>query len=135
MPDSAPLIRRLSERVAAVAANADLESNLGAAPFAGTISAVIYTPDTVLTGANTESRTISIINKGQAGAGTTAPASKAFVSGTNAPADDETAITLSSTAADLVVAEGDVIAWKSTHVGSTGLADPGGLASVEFTRS
>lgn len=135
MPDSAPLVRKLSQSVPAVAAGADKESNIGTAPFAGTVSAVTYAPDTVLTGANTESRTIVLVNKGQAGAGTTVIATKAFVSTVNAPADDETAITLSVVAGATTVVEGDVLAWQSTHVGATGLADPGGLATVTVTRS
>lgn len=135
MPDTTPLVRAYRARVAAVAAGSDLESNIAEAEFAGTVTSVTYTPDAVLTGANTESRTIVLVNKGAAGAGTTVVATKAFVSGVNAAVDDETAITLSATAANLVVASGDILAWQSTHVGATGLADPGGLAAVEITRS
>ena len=135
MPDTAPLIRRISASVAAVAAGSDKESNLGTAPFAGTVTAVTYAPDTVLTGANTESRTIVLVNKGLTGVGTTVVATKAFVSTVNAPADDETAITLSVVAGATTVVEGDVLAWQSTHVGATGLADPGGLAIVTITRA
>ena len=51
----------------------------------------------------------------------------------NAVAFDEKAITLSVTAADLVVAAGDVLAWVSTAVtGGGGLVDPGGLVQVEI---
>jgi hypothetical protein len=135
MPDTAPLKKKFSQRVAGVAAGSDLESDVCVAPFAGVVSLVSYVADTALTGANTDSRTLSVKNKGQSGAGTTVIASKAFVSATNAAADDETAISLSSTAADLVVAAGDVLAFVSTHVGSTGLADPGGLVTIEITRS
>jgi hypothetical protein len=135
MPDTAPLVRRLQQSVPAVAAGADAERNIGTAPFAGTVTAVTYTPDTVLTGANTDSRTIVLVNKGQTGTGTTVIATKAFTAGVNAPADDETTITLSAVAGATTVASGDVLAWQSTHVGATGLADPGGLASVEVTRS
>lgn len=135
MADTAPLIRTIEADVPAVAAGSDAENGVGTAPFAGTVSAVSYIPSTVLTGANTDSRTLVLVNKGQAGAGTTVVATKAFTSGVNAPADDETTITLSATAANLVVADGDVLVWQSTHVGSTGLADPGGLAHVEITRA
>jgi hypothetical protein len=58
-----------------------------------------------------------------------------MVSGVNAPADDEKAITVITAASANVVAAGDVLEWKSLHVGATGLADPGGLAIVEFTRA
>lgn len=135
MPDSAPLVRQYKATVPAVAAAADKESNVVDVEFAGTVTSVVYSPDTVLTGANTESRTIVLVNKGQSGAGTTIVATKLFVSGVNAAADDETAITLSATAANLVVADGDILAWQSTHVGATGLADPGGMALIEITRS
>jgi hypothetical protein len=89
----------------------------------------------VLTGANTDSRTIVLVNKGQSGSGTAIVATKAFTSGVNAAADDETTITLSGTAGNLVVAAGDILAWQSTHVGSTGLADPGGMAVIAITHS
>lgn len=135
MTDSTPLVRNYKATVAAVAAASDKEANVVDVEFAGTVTSVTYVPDTVLTGANTETRTIVLVNKGQSGAGTTIVATKAFVSGVNAAADDETAITLSGTAANLVVAAGDILAWQSTHSGSTGLADPGGMAIVGITRS
>lgn len=135
MPETAPLIQTLERNVPAAAAGADAETDLGAAPWAGTVSAVTYVPGTVLTGANTESRTGVLVNKGQAGSGTTVVATKAFTSGVNAPADDETTITLSAVAGATTVASGDVLVWQSTHVGATGLADPGGLVRVELTRS
>lgn len=135
MPDTAPLVQKLQRSVPAAAATADSEVNVADAPFAGTVTAVTYIVDTVLTGADTNSRTVVLVNKGQAGAGTTVVATKAFTSGVNAAADDETTITLSATAANLVVAAGDILAWQSTHVGGSGLADPGGLAIVEVTRS
>lgn len=135
MAETTPLVFPLERTVAAAIAGADNERNVCVAPFAGTVSAVQYVPDTVLTGANTDSRTLVLVNKGQAGSGTTVVATKAFVSGVNAPADRVTAITLTATAADLAVAAGDVLAFQSTHVGSTGLADPGGLVHIEITRS
>jgi hypothetical protein len=135
MTDYQPFTKTFSADTIAVAAGSDATVNICAAPFAGKITGVRYAPNAVLTGANTDSRTLSIINKGQAGSGTTTMASKAFTSGVNAPASDETAITLSVTAADLIVAAGDIIAFKSTHVGSTGLADPGGLIEVDFVQA
>lgn len=135
MAETTPLVRSYDHTAAAAAAGADNERNLIIAPFAGTVTAVQYVPDTILTGANTDSRTIVLVNKGAAGSGTTIVATRAFVSGQNIAADTVGAITLSATPANLVVAAGDVLAWQSTHVGSTGLADPGGLAHIEITRS
>jgi hypothetical protein len=121
--------------VAAVAAGSDAEIAVAKAPFDGTVTGVTYVPKSTITGANTDSRTISLLNKGQAGSGTTAVASLALTNGVNATGFDEKALTLSVTAADLVVADGDILSFKSLHVGSTGLADPGGTVFVEFTRS
>ena len=134
MTDRAPLVKDIEADTDAVGAAADGSVTIGRAPFAGTVSAVTYTPNAQLTGVNTESRTLSVINKGQDGNGTTSVASKAFVSGVNANDFDETTITLSGTPANLVVAEGDILAFVSTHVGTTGLADPGGHVKISISR-
>lgn len=101
-------------------------------PFNGVVTEVVYTPTSVLTGADTNSRTLSLYNRGQSGGGTTLVAQKAFTSGVNAAANDETDITKSATAGNLVVTEGDVLDWESLHVGASGLADPGGLVTVHI---
>lgn len=135
MPETFPLVREFYMSYAAVAAGADLETPVCVAPWAGVISEVTFMARSTLTGANTDSRTLQLFNRGAAGSGTTKPAEKAFISGVNATGADETAVTLSATAADLVVAAGDVLTFKSLHVGSTGLADPGGAVKVKLTRS
>lgn len=135
MPDTAPLVQERQANAAAVAANADLETKVGEAPFAATVTRVGYVPASTITGANTDSRTLQLFNRGQDGSGTTKIAELAMVSGVNAAADDEKAITVITAAAANAVAAGDVLEWKSLHVGSTGLADPGGLAIVELTRA
>jgi hypothetical protein len=134
MTDTSPLSRAISEAVPATATGSDATIMIGRAPFDGTVSTVTYAPNSTLTGADTNSRTLSIVNRGQSGSGNTTVASKAFTSGVNATAGDETAITNSGTAANLVVAEGDILAFVSTHVGS-GLADPGGLVTIAIQRS
>jgi len=134
MPDTAPLARKLTADVPAAATGANGEHDIGLAPFAGTVSAVTYVADTTLTGANTNSRTVVLVNKGQAGSGTTVVATLAFTSGVNATADAPTTVTLSAVAGATTVASGDVLAWQTNAVG-TGLADPGGLLTVEITRS
>lgn len=133
--EAAPNVQTIERTVAAVTAGSDLETDLGEMPFAGTVTKVEYIPSTVLTGANTDSRTVQVVNKGQSGAGTTVVASKAFTSGVNAPADDNTALTLSAVAGATTVAAGDILVLQSNHVGSTGLADPGGLVHIEITRT
>jgi hypothetical protein len=108
-------------------------SMLGEAPFAGTVTSVTYTPDGDITGAATHNRTFEVVNRGAAGAGTTSVASLNMASGVNATGGDEKTITLSGTAANLVVAAGDILAFKSTAVGN-GIADPGGLVQVTISR-
>jgi hypothetical protein len=135
MSDMTPLVATLSASTEAAAAAADNTTIVGKAAFAGTVTAVTYTPEANITGANTDSRTVSLINKGADGNGTTVVATLAMVSGVNSLDFDDKAITLSATAADLVVADGDVLAWTSVHVGSTGLADPGGRVTVTLSRS
>lgn len=129
---AAPYIRRAQAAVGPVAtAGNDLNTNIWRVERASTVAGVTYAPVTAITGANTNTRLVALVNKKQDGTGTTVIATKQFNSGVNAPASDETAITLSVTAADLQVAAGDILQWQSTHVG-TGIADPGGLAVVQF---
>ena len=132
---SAPLVRVIEEGVPAVStANASDDTVIAQSPYAGTVTAVQYVPEAAITGAATNNRTVSLVNKGQAGSGTTVVATLTFGSGTNATANNEVSLTLSSTAADLVVAEGDTLQWRSIANG-TGLADPGGIARVTVSRS
>jgi len=118
----------------ALAVGADDNVTVCRAPYAGIVSAVTYCPKAAITGADTNSRTLSVINKGLTGVGATSVASKAFTNGVNAPAFDETAITLSGTPANLVVAEGDILVFNSLHI-LTGIADPGGTVFVDIARS
>jgi len=135
MGDLSPLVVQMKAATAGAAAAADDTTIIGRCGFAGTVTAVTYAPEANITGANTDSRTVSLINKGTDGNGTTVVATLPMTSGVNSNDFDEKTITLSATAANLVVADGDILAWVSTHVGSTGLADPGGLVTVEITRS
>lgn len=132
---SAPLVRLREEAVPPVATpgNSD-DTVLGQAQFAGTVTKVEYVPEAAIAGAATNNRTFSLVNKGQAGSGTITVATLTFGAGINATANNEVALTLSATASDLVVAEGDTLLWRSVAVG-TGIADPGGVARVTFSRS
>lgn len=131
--EAAPFTQYLSAPVAATAAGADA-SGLLVAPYDCTLAAASLIPLTVLTGANTESRTLQVFNRGQDGSGTTLMASKAFTSGVNAPAEDETTLTLSVVAGATTIAAGDVIEVKSLHVGATGLAGVQGIVRLQISR-
>lgn len=135
MSDSAPLVRKLQATIPATAAASDYDETVGEAPFAGTVTSVTYTPEANITGANTETRTLTLVNKAADGNGTTVVATLALTSGVSTTDFDEKALTLSVVAGATTVAEGDILAFVSTHSGSTGLADPGGLAQVEITRA
>lgn len=134
MGDQAPLVSTIRATADAVAAGADATTVVGVAAWAGTVTAVSYIPVAAVTGANTNTRTISVVNKGGAGSGSTSVATLALVSGTNLGADKENALTLSGTPANLVVAQGDVVEFTSVHAAS-GLADPGGEIRVTLSRS
>ena len=101
---------------------------VGRVRYPGTISSVEYIPGWTMSGAATNSRTVTLYNRGGAGAGTTAIATLALVSGVNLTRFTSRAITI--TAANAVVAVGDVLEWESLHVG-TGLPDPGGQVIVQ----
>lgn len=132
---TAPFTQILERIVPGMAtAGTDDSVTVGEAPFAGTVIAVTYTPDTAITGAATNHRAVRLRNRGQAGSGTTVVAELAFDSGVNAAVFDEKTIPLSATAANLVLAAGDILEWFSDAVG-TGIADPGGLVRVTISRS
>lgn len=131
---ASPFTRDFTVSVPAVTtAEATRDDVVCRAPFAGTVAAVTVIPDAAITGVDTNSRTLSVINKGSTGAGTTVAASKAFASGTNAPAFDETAITVTTDTTSKTVAEGDVLALSQVKVGS-GLASARMLVKVSLTR-
>ncbi len=121
--------------VAAVAEAADGTTLLGVAPFAGFVSSVSFIASSTLTGQATNFRTLGVKNLGAAGDGTTVVASLAFSSApVVATALVPKAITLSAVESATAVASGDVLQWTSVHT-LTGLADPGGVVVVTFTRT
>jgi hypothetical protein len=130
---SAPRLSKHEVAVPAVAIAADADTPITEAPFAGTVTAVTYHADAAITGANTNSRTVTLYNRGQAGAGTTVVATLAFTSGVNAAQFAGKVIPLSVVAGATTVAAGDILEWNSLHVG-TGIVDPGGLVHCEVTR-
>lgn len=115
----------------ATAGNAD-EWPVFVADKALTITGVKWVPAAAVTGDNTNYFSIAAQNKGAAGAGTTAvTATKAYTTGVNSVAFDAEDLTLSSTAADLNMAAGDVLTLKRT-VTASGLAQPDGLVEVTY---
>lgn len=129
---AAPLVQKLEAELPASATGASASATIRA-PFDGTVTSVTYAPVAAITGAATNNRTISVVNHGQAGAGTTVMATLTYASGVNAAAFDENAITLSAVAGATAFVTGDILEVKSVFNG-TGIADPGGTVFVEVTR-
>jgi hypothetical protein len=135
-----PLITSNEYVVPAVAAGADKETVLGLAPFDGVLT-VAYLPKAAITGAATNNRVLSLVNKGQAGTGTVVVASLALDAGITAAAYTGRVIpVLSGYDASGTVygalngcVRGDTLRWRSIHVG-TGIADPGGTVRLTFQR-
>lgn len=136
MSEQAPRVRTYEENVPPVTILATTVTQICEIEEAGVVSRVDYKPQANITGAaSPASRSLQIINKGQDGNGAVVVATLAFLGGVNGLDFDEIAFTLSATAADLVVAEGDVLVLSSAPVGGTGLVDPGGRIKVTTGRS
>lgn len=135
MSGMSPLQSRMTEDHDAIAAASDGSTTLGECPYAATVGRVAYLPTSAVTGANTDTRTLTLVNRGAAGTGTTVVATLALTSGVNIAADDAKELTLSGVAGATTVAEGDVLEFMSTHAGTNGLADPGGVVTVSLSRN
>lgn len=135
MTEQAPLTRKLEANHDALGAAVTGTTTVGEAPFAGTVTSVTYVPRADIVGADTNTRTLTLVNKGLDGNGTTVVATLALNAAAGTKADfDEHALTLSVVAGATTVAEGDILTFVSTHAAS-GLADPGGKVQVEVSRS
>lgn len=94
------------------------------APAAGTVSGVTVNAVDTLATSNTNYVTWTVVNRGQAGAGTAAVIAATDANTTKATggsaitANTSRSLTLTSTAADLVVAEGDIIRVTTTATGT-----------------
>ncbi len=125
------ILNTVKAAVAAVAAGSDGFSLIGRVTAAGKVASVTFYPNAAATGAVTDNRRYRLYNR-TSGAGTTLIADLTLVNGVNLVAKTAKAITLTVTVADLSVAAGDLLEWKSDH-GGAGLADPGGIVEVVIT--
>lgn len=135
MADTAPRVEKLEATIAAAGAGAAQDQVVGEAPFAGEVTSVKIVPEAALTAHATNYRTFRLVNKGQAGSGTTVVASFATdtVTTDDLAAFDEKALTLSAVADATDVAAGDVLAVDET-VAASGVAHSGYRVIVEITR-
>lgn len=128
----APLVSKLTGWIPGQSAATDSDQVIGRAPFEATVTKVSLEPEAAVTGATATKRTFTLVNKGQAGAGTTAVAILDLITGENLVAFDEKLFTLQAGAA-VQVAEGDILALVETHA-STGTAHSGGVCEIELSR-
>lgn len=133
--DYAEFTKKVQMHLPATAAGADYDEGAWEATSDGKITGASYTPEANITGNSTDSRTMTLVNKGQDGNGATVMGTLAFTTGVNATDFNESAFTLSEVEGAVNFAAGDIIAAVSTHVGSTGLADPGGLVQIEYKQA
>ncbi|MHB9075795.1 MAG: hypothetical protein ACYC6G_20020 [Desulfobaccales bacterium] len=82
------------------------------------VKGVKVVAEAAVTGADTNSVTLALRNLGAAGAGTTDVATLALANGTDLAADTPRALTLNTTAANLLVAAGDVLTFRQVKVGN-----------------
>lgn len=128
----APLKATVRIDLDAMAASAS-KSNPLVCPFDATVTAVRYIPSADVTGANTNTRRLAVVNKGLDGNGTTEVAALQFNSGVNAADFDVKDVPLTATVADRDVDEGEVLDVRSAAVG-TGIAEPGGVVEIDLSR-
>lgn len=85
-----------------------------------------------VTGADTDYCTPSVINAGTDGAGSTVVASKAYTNGVDAVALVPESLTLSSTAADLIIEAGETLAYLSNMTGSSVYDDEQKIIQIDY---
>jgi hypothetical protein len=95
------------------------------APVKCRVVAIEFVSDAAITGDNTNTTNVNIVNKGAAGVGTTEVANKDYPTGASAVALDANAIPLNTTYANGVdLNEGDVLAVEYEKVGTGVLIGP-----------
>lgn len=107
---------------------ADLLTIVGRVMRPGIVNSVEFVPNWNLTGATTNNRTFTLVNKRTTGTGTTAIAQLSMT--TAASITQAVAVSMSITTANANVAVGDVLRWESVHNGN-GQQDPGGIVIVQ----
>jgi hypothetical protein len=133
-PDTAPFVRTIEATVPGATIAQVTDQAVTEAPFDATVTRCALVPEAAVTGDNTNTRTFTLVNKGQTGAGTTIVATLALTTGVNLVAFDEKLFTLSAVAGATSVVAGDVLQLNEVVAGS-GLAHSGGRVVIDFTRA
>lgn len=127
-----PGTKRICRAIAAISGSTTAIWALPPIGVKAKITGVNFIPDVDVTGAATNNFALGLQNRGTDGDGTTAvTAVTTFASGTDAAAHAKLALTLSGTAANLLVGASDVLALVRT-VNASGLANPTGVVEVLY---
>lgn len=115
------------------AITADSSTIVGTCPITGDVTSVKFIPNADKSGADTNTRTLTLYNDGQAdGDSPVSVATFAMISGTDLDQGVASTFTLSATEANLDVTAGDVLRLSSDHA-SSGLTQPGGQIEIGIT--
>jgi hypothetical protein len=126
--------RSVGKRIAGIVITADGDQEVMVSDASRTnrrVTKVTFTPDAAITGDNTDFFRLGIVNKGTDGSGSDEVAGLDFVTGVNGVKADAKELTLSATAADLIVLPGEVLEAVKTETAS-GLAMPAGDVQITF---
>lgn len=100
-------------------------------PYNSVITAMKWVPAAAITANGTNYFTLSFFNRGAAGAGTVEVATARSLAATNGAKAVPEPLTLSATAANLLLAAADVLNVELASTGS-GLICPGGIVAVTY---
>jgi hypothetical protein len=135
-PNAAPHQSTIRDHIAASTILQTQEQVLGTAAEDSVIFSAQYQPEAAINGAaSPASRTLTIVNRGQAGAGTNVLATLALVAGVTGAKDQAIPFVVSVDPVTSLISKGDDIVCVSTPVGGTGMVDPGGEVTVVSTRN
>jgi hypothetical protein len=138
LPTYADESRQTGEKTIATTGNTDWYM---VAPFAGTLTGIDFSGIDALATSDTNYVTFSATNLGQAGAGSAAMLAAADANttkatgGTAVAANTKRSLTLSATAANLVVAKGDRIRIRAAATGTLANTVTGAVCNAYFTRT
>lgn len=144
-----PLVRTFQAAFTSQISGNDFSNPVVVVPFAATVTLVQYVPAAAVlasTNVANTARTWTLYNRGGSasasgsaavilarGALTSLSASQTAFS-TGLIDNVASSLPLNSVTASLTVAAGDILEWESSHSGSTGGIDPGGLVYVTLSR-
>jgi hypothetical protein len=107
---------------------ADALTSLGVVEVAGVVKSAEYYPAASKSGADTNTRTLNVLNSG------INVATLALVNGVNLTAVTKKSLTVTVNGTDMNVDKGDELFFQSLHV-LNGITDPGGTAVVTYEAS